>query len=153
MDVNMDTSVVSTPPYTILIDTREQSPWTFEGAQTMRSALPAGDYSIDGLTDAIAIERKSLQDWVNTIIHNRERFHKECVKLANMPHVCIIIESALSDVKLHHYKSRAKPGSVLAIGEGIEKKFRIPVIWGGNRYGAIVKARQWLDKGWVTYGA
>lgn len=140
-------------PFTIIIDTREQLPWVFDGIETIREPLGAGDYSIVGLTALVAIERKSLHDFVNTIIHNRERFRKECQKLAGMMHSCIIVEAGIDDVKYHRYKSRAKPGSVLAIADAIEKQFNIPIVWAGNRFGAICRAREFLVEGWLKFGA
>jgi len=79
---------------TILIDTREQSPWSFteirgRSDQKYRplivpvkiAGLPTGDYSIDGLTDFVAIERKSLPDLYGTILGDRERFERELSRL------------------------------------------------------------------------
>ncbi len=43
--------------FTIVIDSREQRPYQFPGAVV--KTLPTGDYSIVGLTDRVAIERKS----------------------------------------------------------------------------------------------
>jgi hypothetical protein len=55
-----------TPP-TILIDTREQRPFRFTRyeVQTVRQFLPSGDYSVGGLEDRIAIERKGPGDLLN----------------------------------------------------------------------------------------
>lgn len=139
-------------PFIILVDTREQTPWVFQDYEILRQALPVGDYSIMGCESSVVIERKSLHDFVQTIIHNRERFGKECKTLSQMPHVCIIVEGSIEDVKRHRYKSRAKPGSVLAIAESLERKYGIPIVWAGNRYGAICKATEWLELGWEKYG-
>ena len=49
----------------IVIDTREQRPWTFDGMPSIQRGLRTGDYSIDGHTeppDGIVIERKSAED-------------------------------------------------------------------------------------------
>jgi ERCC4-type nuclease len=47
---------------TILIDTREQRPLDFGSQLTRRATLATGDYSVEGLADSVAIERKSLAD-------------------------------------------------------------------------------------------
>ena len=48
---------------TVVVDTREQEPYTFESGCTevVRRALPAGDYSIEGHEDSVAVERKTLE--------------------------------------------------------------------------------------------
>ena len=53
----------------IVIDTREQAPFPFSGEQyrgteTAFGTLDTGDYSLAGLTDKVAVERKSLPDLV-----------------------------------------------------------------------------------------
>jgi len=42
---------------TVVVDTREQEPYTFESGCTevVRRALPAGDYSVEGHEDAVAV--------------------------------------------------------------------------------------------------
>ena len=46
----------------IIIDTREQNPYTFEkyNVTIERAVLPVGDYSLPGFEDHVAIERKHL---------------------------------------------------------------------------------------------
>ena len=51
----------------------------------MRRALPAGDYSVAGLEGVVAVERKTLDDFVSTVIHSRARFREELRKLAGLP--------------------------------------------------------------------
>lgn len=63
---------------TVVVDTREQEPYTFESACTevVRRALPA-DYSVEGHEDSVAVERKTLEDFVSTVIRSRKRFTRE----------------------------------------------------------------------------
>lgn len=62
----------------ILIDTREQYPYQFTdkphfaGIQLEAAALQSGDYSLAGLTDRIAIERKELADIVQCLGKDRD---------------------------------------------------------------------------------
>ncbi|RPH47035.1 MAG: hypothetical protein EHM91_06585, partial [Planctomycetota bacterium] len=67
----------------IVVDTREQRPYRFDPQFVVvtRRALPAGDYSIAGHETAVAIERKSLGDFVTSVIHERERFERELARL------------------------------------------------------------------------
>ena len=52
-------------PVTIIVDLRERRPYRFHGAIT--KALSTGDYSILGLENCIALERKSLPDLLSVI--------------------------------------------------------------------------------------
>jgi DNA excision repair protein ERCC-4 len=47
---------------TVVVDTREQEPYGFdsESIASIRKALPAGDYSIEGFETRVAVERKSM---------------------------------------------------------------------------------------------
>ena len=63
----------SQQPVTLLVDTREQEPYSFDDrlAVAERWALPAGDYSVAGIEGVVAVERKTLDDFVSTVIHSR----------------------------------------------------------------------------------
>ncbi|MCL4552924.1 MAG: hypothetical protein M1305_05160, partial [Candidatus Marsarchaeota archaeon] len=80
----------------VVIDTREQEPYTFDPGwiETIRRALPAGDYSLLGYEASIAIERKSLEDFVGTLIRGRERFRNELLKLQRYQHACVVVEAS-----------------------------------------------------------
>lgn len=49
---------INNEDFTIIVDTREQQPWTFEEYVVANKKLDTGDYSIEGLQDFFAIERK-----------------------------------------------------------------------------------------------
>jgi hypothetical protein len=68
----------------IAIDTREQAPLKFTRLQAVERALFTGDYSIFGLKDSFAIERKSLDDIANCCLSsNRDRFEHELHRLVS----------------------------------------------------------------------
>ena len=87
----------SQQPATIIIDTREQEPYSFDPrlATAVRRALPAGDYSVDGIDVCVAVERKTLDDFVSTVIHSRERFRAELQKLAAYRAACVVVEAGI----------------------------------------------------------
>ena len=61
----------------ILIDTREQAPFTFQGYEVdpEPATLPCGDYSLPGFEDRAAVERKKLNDLVGCLVgKDRDRF-------------------------------------------------------------------------------
>ena len=52
---------------TIIIDRREQNPWTFHVLPSEPGSLDSGDYSVRGLEHMVSIERKSLDDMLGCI--------------------------------------------------------------------------------------
>lgn len=76
-------------PTTILRDTREQCPWTFEGCavETRDVTLATGDYTVptacthdpeaDTYHPHFAIERKSGHDFLTALTWKRDRFTSE----------------------------------------------------------------------------
>ena len=77
----------SRAPVTVIVDTREQEPYSFDPrlVTPVRRALPAGDYSVAGPGETVAVERKTLDDFVSTVIHSRARFRRELRKLGRLP--------------------------------------------------------------------
>ncbi len=131
---------------TIIVDTREQEPYSFDPqlAATVRRALPAGDYSVSGLEDAVVVERKALDDFVSTVIHGRDRFRKELRKLAAYRASCIVVESGVVDVLLHRYRGGAHPSAVMGSALSIILDFRVPVFFCSNRQAACQFVQSYL---------
>lgn len=124
-------------PVTIVIDTREQEGYSFDSRlATVRRALPAGDYSVAGLENIVAVERKSLDDFVSTVIHSRARFRKELRKLAEYRAACVVVEAGLLEVLLHRYRGDAHPNAVVGSALSIILDFRVPVFFCSTRQAA-----------------
>ncbi len=113
----------------IVIDTREQRPYAFDSShvEVIRAALPAGDYSICGHEESIAVERKSLGDFVGTVINARGRFTRELEKLATYQAAVIVVEANLQDVIDHKYRSRAHPNAVLGSMIALQVEYGVPI--------------------------
>jgi len=122
-------------PLPILIDTREQRPWTFtpERFTVARATLAEGDYSLAGFEGRIALERKSLGDFVGTVIGDWLRFRKELIRLSGYDVAAVVVEANVEDVKQHKYESAANPDSVLGRAHGIYLDHGIPVYFWGPR--------------------
>jgi DNA excision repair protein ERCC-4 len=119
---------------TIIIDTREQRPWMFGGAHRVeRAKLPAGDYSIAGFEATVAIERKSLDDFVQSIAWERDRFLRECERLRSYELKTILVEAGVPDVWTHRYRSKTAPQAVIASAVAIEQDYGISMTWAGSR--------------------
>ena len=119
----------------IVVDTREQKAYSFDVARasTVRAALPAGDYSLAGKEDRVAVERKSLDDLVNTVIRERERFHNELKRLATYDAACVVVEGDLAHIFARSYTSRAHPNSVVGAVMSIIVDYGIPVYFCSTR--------------------
>ena len=98
---------------TIIVDTREKLPYRFAGIHSkVRRAqvvdepaflvqfgyLATGDYSVVGLTDRVAVERKNIADLYGTLGRGRDRFHDELERLAQLDVAAVVIEATLGDI-------------------------------------------------------
>lgn len=111
-------------PFTVLIDTAEQSAWTFAGikADANQKNLPLivpyrysclgrhphsrGDYTIEGFESHVGIERKGIEDAWGTFLgwsesgsgmNRRERFECELENLSKMNCPIVIVEAELDE--------------------------------------------------------
>lgn len=107
-------------PYTVIVDSREQSPFHFTGyrsdaRQSYRplvipveiAALASGDYSLLGFENRVAVERKSLQDAYSTFAQNRERFERELDRLNALEFAGVVIEASWPAI-IHRPPERSK---------------------------------------------
>jgi DNA excision repair protein ERCC-4 len=121
----------------IVVDTREQVPWEFSSrVATVRRALPAGDYSLDGYEQRITVERKSLADYIRSVIQQRERFGRELRTLAGYDFAAVVVEAAWPDVVGGRYAGGVKPASVVGATVSIMVDIGVPVLFAGDRPGA-----------------
>lgn len=132
--------------FQIVIDTREQEPYGFT-CETVNRKLEAGDYSVVGHEAAVAVERKSLPDFVHTVIHDFDRFAVELKKLSAMRCACVVVEADLDIVLrgLAADKLRgASPESVLGAALYVAVRYHVPVYWCGSRQAACAFTDQFL---------
>ena len=125
----------------ILIDSREQTPFTFQGktyadVQTETATLATGDYSLAGLTDKIAVERKSLADLVQCLGRERERFERELIRAAALDCFAVVIEADWRELAQGQYRSQLNPHSACQSIAAFTARLKIPFIFSGSRAGA-----------------
>ena len=101
-------------PGIILIQvTREQNGYgPLFKAPYIIGTLSEGDYSIAGLEDRIALERKSLSDLVSSLTHDRNRFEKELAKTRSYHRFYVVCECSADDILSGRYRSEASPASI-----------------------------------------
>jgi hypothetical protein len=90
---------------TVAVDTRERYPFRFttQGVETVRTALPAGDYAVraeDGTPFAV-VERKSLENLAATLSDGTLAFQMQ--RLSELPLAAVVVEGRYSALfKLEH---------------------------------------------------
>lgn len=84
----------------IIIDTREQHPWSFNHMDKSVSKLDTGDYSLKGLENVFCIERKgSVSEFANNI--TEKRFKDVISRMSQIPHSFLLLEFDLEDVLIY----------------------------------------------------
>ncbi len=118
----------------MIIDTREQLPYSFsDRVVAVRLPLAAGDYSVEGVEHLLAVERKTLDDFVSSVIRDRPRFRREIEKLRDYRLACVVVEADLGDVFGHCYHSGAHPNSVVGAAISIIVDYGVPVFFCSDR--------------------
>ena len=144
---------------TIIVDTREQRPWTFEGQPGItlaRAKLDAGDYSVKGLEHRVAIERKSFSDLIGTIFRARARFYRELERLRAFEFRCVIVEAGIREIYEEATSGFINAKSVMGLLAEIAVSQRVPVYLAGTRPEAQLLAGAFLkmaDKKYNEAGA
>lgn len=122
---------------TAIVDSREQSPLELKlhcGTilNSVSGSLPTGDYSVKGLEDEIAIERKSLNDLVSCCTGQRERFEKQLQRLLSYRSRAVIVEANWDHIEMRAYRGRTSPNVI--IGTILKWELRgVPFVMAGDR--------------------
>ena len=125
----------------IIVDSREQAPFTFKheryaGTVIESGALSVGDYSLSGLCDRVAAERKSLPDLVACLSRERERFEREMQRAAALDAFAVVVEASWLDLAGGQYRSQLNPHSACQSVLAFTARYSIPFLFAGTRSGA-----------------
>ena len=117
----------------IVIDTREQLPYEFAGIPTTVGTLRAGDYSLVGFEDRVAVERKSKEDAYGVVGAGRDRFERCLRRLSELERAAVVIECSIE--AFSEPPPRTKISSQQAINSYLSWSctYRIPVLWMPSR--------------------
>ena len=151
-------------PFTILVDGQEKAPYRFDGltadaalknrplhVPTSWAHLKTGDYSIEGWSKHVTVERKSLADLFSTLGQHRDRFEREHVRMAGMGagNSCVIIEANWDQIINHPpWRSRLLPKTVFRTFLSWSQKFAVPWIAVEDRRLAEVTTFRFLECWW-----
>lgn len=156
-------------PFTILIDSQEKQPWTFEGfkADAPEKLRPLiiphewkslgpnhGDYSLAGFEGRVHIERKSMADAHGTFLghhERRDRWENTLSFLSEIESSAVIVECTLGQL-VANVQSRGKR-SAGTLAKTIHRQvmawmddYRVPFLFCDNRRLAEASALRWLRR-------
>jgi hypothetical protein len=136
--------------YTVIQDSREQSPFFFPKSDcckgTIIKSLKSGDYSLENYEDIFVIERKgSITEWSANIF--QDRFKRELERLESFKYPFIILEFTMDDIMkfpesstIPKYKwkyLKVNANNILKATLDFQLKFKTKIIFAGC-YGARV---------------
>lgn len=147
----VDTKTELPRSFTVVIDTREKSPWCFSSSSILGTEyrkLDTGDYSVVGLEDKLCIERKRSNSELANNIHEK-RFIRELERMQSFKYRYLLLESSLT--KLIEYpqhedlppavlrKIRVRGKYLLKCVNRMQVKYGVNIIYCGNVFNA-----QWV---------
>jgi DNA excision repair protein ERCC-4 len=128
----------------IVIDTREQDPLAFGRLQSIRGTLQTGDYSIRGLEEQFAVERKSISDLVGCCMgDSRQRFERELHRLRGFRFKRLLIVGTEEEILSGRYHSNIRPQSVMASLGAFEARYDLPVVFRPSPELAAAQIERW----------
>jgi hypothetical protein len=160
-------------PFTVVIDSAEQSPFTFQGLQTDadqgsrplivetkwqalgRHPDSLGDYSLDGYIGRCHVERKSMDDAHGTILGwgvRRDRFERELQNLSGLDAAMIVVECSLATLlanapafkRTAAQNQKALHRSIIAF----QQDYRVPWVFCDSRRLAEQTTFRFLERYW-----
>ena len=141
--------------FTIVVDTREQQPWSFPHYIVANRKLDTGDYSIEGLENVLAIERKkSVNEIATNIIE--PRFKDAISRLSQHKYAFLLLEFDIDRVlsypigsalpKRLWHKTKSSPAFLMKHILDWQLNYNIKVIFCGSASDAEQVAEYILKK-------
>lgn len=114
----------------IVVDSREQTPLTFTRLQSVDGTLYTGDYSIVGLEELFAVERKTVPDLCACCCgDNRARFERELHRIRGFQFKRLLIVGTEEQIFRGRYLSGVTPQAVFATLACFEVRYDLPVVF------------------------
>jgi len=133
--------------FVIVIDTRENLPYKFPVASVTKK-LQSGDYSIVGLENQVAVERKTRQDGYQSLGQGRKRFENEFRRLSEFKFSAVVIESSIIDFLEQPAYTKMDPHAAINSLISWMVKYKVCVIWAGDRLHGSAMTFRILEKFW-----
>jgi DNA excision repair protein ERCC-4 len=144
-------------PHTILVDRKEQQPFTMQGLETTEpppepfrfddfhmkykekivplvvptacADLHTGDYTVRGMENMITVERKSIEDLFGTLTSSRERFENELDRMAAMDFAIVVVEGDWHRVMRGLRDRKVNPQSIFGSVIAYQQRWRTVHWW------------------------
>ena len=129
----------------ILVDTREQKPWTFPGWAVRHKALKHGDYSIAGYERQLCIERKSVADLFHSFTVKRDGMVKRLEGMGKIKCSSLIVEGDVWEIVRGVARSQVNGRLLLGSVSAMCALNGVSFILAGDRAGAQEMARLMVD--------
>ena len=130
---------------TLIVDSREQLPFRFMHLPTAVAGLVTGDYSIKGMEDVFAVERKSIPDLIASVTRERDRFMRELQRIKAHDFRRLLVVGRVEDIATDC--RGANPRAIMASLHAIESR-GIPVVFIADPAEAALVVERW---GWWTW--
>lgn len=119
----------------IIVDNREQTPLDFTPypCTVASGTLDTGDYSLNGLGHLVAVERKSLADFIGSISTGRDRFERELTRARGLDAFMVVVEAPFSDLAAGNYRSRMEPKAATQTVYSFMSRYRATFHFAQNR--------------------
>jgi len=123
--------------FTIIQDTREKKPWTFEATGSVQDVkvekLDTGDYSIEGMEDIFFVERKaSVEEVYISLGVQWERFRKEMERAKPYKYKFLVIEATMREIYRGTRYSKMTGKFIMARLLHIEQEYGVRVVFAGS---------------------
>lgn len=136
-----ESSLPKADDFTVVIDTREQTPWEFSHHTVANKKLDTGDYSMEGYENILCIERKNgVAELAGNI--SEKRFQDVINRMTNYKHSYILVEGDYkelmnypigSDVPMRLWKKiKITPQYILKFISELQIYYNIHVVFCGN---------------------
>lgn len=121
-------------------DSREQQILPLEPFKYVVKKLEVADYSVVGLENKIAIEKKSLDDLCACVGRERQRFDRMVARLRNYEYAAIVVTADWSQIDLKSYRGTLTPTQIYGALMGWALTAKVPIIFAGDhiRAGKLV---------------
>lgn len=123
--------------FTIIQDSREKKPWTFEATGSVEDVivekLDTGDYSIQGLENIFFIERKASVDELYVSLGVQwERFQREMERAKPYKHKYLVIEATMREVYRGSRYSKMSGRFIISRLLRIQEEYGVIVVFAGK---------------------
>ena len=132
----------------IVTDTREQTPLCFTHLRSERATLATGDYSVRGLEEVFAVERKSMADLVGSLTRERARFMREMHRLRGFQFARLLIVGTEMELMQLVNMGRANLAQVEHSLLAISIRYGVPAVRVDTPERAAVIVQTWAWAAW-----